>query len=145
MTAKEYLNQAYYVDKEITAKIEEIEKLNALATKATTTFSDMPGSPNRDIHKNEKLLVKIIDLENEITDRIDYLIDLKRDIYSVINQVKNPDYKLLLEMRYLCFKKWEEIAIDMHLDLSWIYKIHKRALEAAYSEIGSELLSGTVN
>ena len=47
MNAKEYLKQAFYLDKRINSKLEQVESLNALATKATSTLSDMPKSPNR--------------------------------------------------------------------------------------------------
>lgn len=128
MTTKEYLGQAYYIDREINSKIEIIDKLNALAMKTSPTMSDMPGSPTRNVHKKEDVIVKIMDLENEITERIDYLVDLKREIYRIINSVKNPDYRMLLELRYLCFRKWEEIAVEMNLEISWVHKLHNRAL-----------------
>ena len=49
--AKEYLKQAFYLDKRINSKLEQVESLNALATKATSTLSDMPKSPNRGTSK----------------------------------------------------------------------------------------------
>ena len=53
MNAKEYLKQAFYLDKRINSKLEQVESLNALATKATSTLSDMPKSPNRGTSKLE--------------------------------------------------------------------------------------------
>lgn len=46
MNAKEYLMQARYLDERITSKTQQIASLNELATKCTSTFSDMPKSPN---------------------------------------------------------------------------------------------------
>lgn len=45
--------------------------MHELATKANTTLSDMPECPNRNIHRMEDVLVKIVDLENEINEDID--------------------------------------------------------------------------
>ena len=45
MNAKDYLNKAYRLDQRINSKLEQVESLNALATKATSTLSDMPRSP----------------------------------------------------------------------------------------------------
>ncbi len=42
MTTKEFLNQAYRIDQRINSKLEQIISLHALATKATSTLSDMP-------------------------------------------------------------------------------------------------------
>lgn len=39
-------------------------------------------------------------------------------------------YQTLLELRYLCFKSWEQIAVDMGYDLRWLYRLHHRALNA---------------
>ena len=47
MNAKEYLLQARYLDERITSKTQQIASLNDLATRCTTTFSDMPRNPNR--------------------------------------------------------------------------------------------------
>ena len=46
MTAKEYLLQAHYLDERITSKTQQIASLNELATRCTSTISDMPKSPN---------------------------------------------------------------------------------------------------
>ena len=66
MNAKEYLTQAYRIDQRISGKIEQVKELHILATKATSTVSDMPGSPTRNIHRMEYVIVKIVDLEDEI-------------------------------------------------------------------------------
>ncbi|MCM1530108.1 MAG: hypothetical protein NC093_08960 [Alistipes sp.] len=128
MTVKEYLEQARFLDLRIDAKLEEVDHLNALATKATTVYSDAPGCSDKDSAKMAKTIEKIIDLENEISRDIDSLIDLKRDILSTIKQVPNQEYQYILEQRYLNFVKWEQIAVEMSLDLRWIYRRHGMAL-----------------
>lgn len=60
MTVKKYLSQAYKIDNDINSKLEQVASLRDLATKATSTMSDMPGSLNRNIHKMEDAIVKII-------------------------------------------------------------------------------------
>ena len=47
MTAKNYLGQAYRLDQRINSKIDQISSLNDLATKCTSTITDMPKNPNR--------------------------------------------------------------------------------------------------
>ena len=64
MTAKEYLSQALNIDRSINSKLEQVASLHELATKATTLMSDMPGSPNRNIHKMEDAIVKMVELED---------------------------------------------------------------------------------
>ena len=129
MTSKEYLSQAYRIDQRINSKLEQIVSLRALATKATSTLSDTPPSGTRNVHSMEDIIAKIVDLENEINRDIDILVDLKREFVSVIREIDNTEYQTLLELRYLCFKTWEQIAVDMGYDLRYIHKLHNRALE----------------
>lgn len=82
--ARNYLEQAYRIDQRINSKIEQVASLHGLATKANSTLTDMPGSPNRNIHRMEDIIVKIVDLENEINHDIDTLVDLKTEITQVI-------------------------------------------------------------
>ena len=119
MTAKEYLSQAYRIDQRINSKIEQIASLRELSLKATTTLSDMPKG-TRNVHSKEKIITKMMDLENEI---------IKQTIVSVIKAVDNTEYQTLLELRYLCFKQWEQIAVTMGYSLHHLYKIHNAALK----------------
>ncbi len=128
MTSKEYLGQAYRLDQRINSKIEQVENLSLLATKCTTTISDMPKNPNRGGSRMEDSIVKIIDLQEEINQDIDALVDLKAAIVGVIKAVKHTEYQTLLELRYLCFYTWEQIAVTMNYGIDNIFKLHRKAL-----------------
>ena len=130
MTAKEYLSQAYRLDKRIDSKIEQLKSLNLLATKCTSTLSDMPKSQSISNSRLEDTVVKIVDLQEEIDMDIDSLVDLKRDIVKTIKSVQNPEYQIILELRYLCFKTWEEIAVQMNCSIDNVFKIRKNALKS---------------
>ena len=87
----------------------------------------------------EETVVKIIDLEREIDRDIDALVNLKREIMRVVNRIESAEYKTILEMRYLQFKKWEQIALLMSTDLRWVYRMHGRALNEVQKIINSPL------
>ena len=127
--AKEYLGQAYRIDQRINSKIEQVSALNNMATKATSTISDMPGSATRNIHRMEDVIVKIIDLQDEINADIDELVDFKAEVMSVIKSIDNLEYQTLLELRYLCFKPWEQIAIELGYSINNVFKMHRKAIE----------------
>ena len=129
MTAKEYLGQAYRLDQRINSKLEQVMSLRSLATKATSTLSDTPPSGTRNVHRMEDIIVKIVDLENEINRDIDNLVDLKREMVSVIKAVTDPEYQTLLELRFLCFRTWEQIAVDMNYSIQHIYRLYDKALK----------------
>lgn len=130
MTAKDYLSQGYRLDQRIKSKMEQISNLNDLATKATVAMSGMPHSPNRGSSTMANAVEKIIDLENEINAEIERLVILKQNIIDTIQSVEDMEYQTLLEKRYLCFQKWEQIAIDMDYSIDNVFKVHKKALAA---------------
>lgn len=131
MKAKEYFDQAYRLDQRIDSKIKQVASLNELATKCTSTLSGMPHSPNHGQSSMAEAIYKIVDLQAEINEDIDRLVDLKRDMVKVIKSVDGADFQLLLELRFLCFKNWEQIAVEMGYSIHHIYKIYRLALAAA--------------
>lgn len=52
----------------------------------------------------------------------------KAEAEERIEGIENDDYKLLLTLRYLRFKTFEEIAVEMGFTFQWICELHKRAL-----------------
>lgn len=129
MKAKEYLGQAYRLDQRINAKLEQVVSLNQLATKCTSTITGMPHSPSKSTSTMADVIAKIIDLEAEINSDIDRLVDLKQSIMRLIKQVSNPEYQTLLELRYLCFKTWEQVAVEMTYSLQHLFRLHDTALK----------------
>lgn len=129
MNAKDYLLQARYLDERITSKTQQIASLNDLATRCTSTFSDMPRNPNHGGSRLEDCIIKIIDLEDSLKKDIEKLVDLKREIMGVIKSVPNVEYQTLLEKRYLCFITWEQIAVDMNYSMQHIHRMHSSALK----------------
>ena len=130
LSAKEYLSQAYRIDQRINAKLEQITALRALATKATSTLSDMPRSDSPNLCRMSDIILKIVDLENIINRDIDELVNLKCEISSVIQAVEVPEYQTLLELRYLCFKTWEQIAVEMSYSIQHTFRVHEQALKS---------------
>ena len=129
MTAKEYLSRARYLDARINTKIKQLEALNTLATSATSVLTGMPHSPNKATSKMADIVDKIVDLQAEINRDIDALVDLKGEMRSKLEMVPAEDYKAILEMRYLCFMSWEQIASNLGLSVPYTYKLHDRALK----------------
>ena len=130
MNAKEYLSQVMRIDQRINSKLEQLQKLRASSTKATATLSDMPRPESPDLQRLETTVAKIVDLENEINRDIDTLVNLRGEIYHLIQTVQDVNQQLLLELRYLCFKSWREIAEMMGLEERYVLKVHGRALNA---------------
>ena len=129
MTAKEYLQQARFLDQRIDSKIAQVASLNELATKCTSTLTGMPRNPNRGTSTMADAVAKIVDLQAEINRDIARLVDLKREMVAVIKAVVHIEHQTLLEKRYLCYQTWEQIAVDMCYNVRHLYRVHEEALE----------------
>jgi len=127
--AKDYLSQAFHIDKQLKSKLEQLNVLRNLATTTTQPLSDMPGSPNRNIDRMDKAIIKIVEMEQEISEEVDKLVTLKREIAQCIKRVDDIDCQLILEFRYLCFMSWEDIAIEMNCTVRNIHILHGKALK----------------
>ena len=130
MTARDYLSQAYRLDQRINSKLEQVESLNELATKVSSTLTGMPKNPNSATSTMADTVTKIIALQAEINNDIERLVDLKREMVAVIKAVANTERQTLLELRYLCFKTWEQIAVEMNYTVRNVHLLHKEALKA---------------
>ena len=130
MTPKEYLNQAYWLDRRINSKLAQLSALQEMATKTTSIMSGDVVSRTRNVHSMEDVMARIIDMQAEINGDIDRLVNLKREIMQAVKAVDNPELQTLLELRYLCFMDWPDIASEMHCSESNVYKVHSRALRA---------------
>ena len=93
MNVKEYLAKAYGLDETINTKLETLSMLRSLLTKTTSVISGMPQGCG-DGRGLEKSIAKIVDLENEINRDIDELVDIKANIKSMIDTIKNPSQKI---------------------------------------------------
>ena len=126
MTAKEYLNQAYKIDRKINLNIEKINSMKAsLYGRGVSYESDGSGhgTPNP-----LPAVQKVLEYEERINEEIGKLVDKRLEIEATINKVNDEVLREILVRRYLNYQKWDRIAIEMHRDLRWIYRLHGRAL-----------------
>ena len=106
MTPKEFLQQIRSADRLIDSKLKQLECLRDETTRTSSMISDMPRSDSPNLQRMESTIVKLLDLEAEINADIDRLVDMKRVARDAINALSNADQRLVLELRYLCYKTW---------------------------------------
>ena len=129
MTAKEYLSQAFHIDQRISSKLSQVMRLREAATNCTATLTDMPRPDSPSRQQMADTICKIVDLEREINEDIDRLVDLKAEARKAINAVSDPDQQLILELRYLCYKPWNEIMTELGYSEPTVYRLHGEALK----------------
>jgi len=129
MNAKEYLSQAWYLDKRIKTKERQLDWLRSHAAYVSPRISDEPKvSASGRRSPVEEAVVRIVELETEINNSIANLIKLKQEIGRTIRDVNNMECETLLEMRYLTFLAWDQIASQLNYSQDYIYHLHRKAL-----------------
>lgn len=82
-------------------------------------------------------IVKIMSLEDDINARIDELVDMKQEAFTMINRIPDLDQQNILIGRYIQLKKWEDIALELNFSIQWVYELHGKGL-LAFSQANSE-------
>ena len=129
MTAKQFLSQAKKIDKKIDNYVLEMEQLLTLSTKITPNNTEERVQTSGIGDKVGDGAAKIVDVQRELDKWVDELIIKKKEIRNVIEKVDDVKCYDLLYKRYLLYKKWEEIALDMNYTTMGIWKMHGRALK----------------
>lgn len=129
MDAKEFLNRGYRTRERIRAKKERIEDWRQIAESITAELKPVVSFSSTPSMKVETCACNIVDLQQEIQEEINELVAVEREISQAISRAElDPTLRALLEMRYLNYLKWEEIAVRLDLTFRWTMTLHKRAL-----------------
>ena len=131
MTAKEYLKQAYLLDKQIQVEVKELEQLREMhGTIQGCSYGEKVGSnPNRNLEAPLiKTIEKIWEYEQKIDKKINRLVDLRSEINAAIEKMENPEERLLLKYRYLKNESWEDISYELNVSYRTVHRIHASAL-----------------
>ncbi|MCM1334275.1 MAG: hypothetical protein NC084_12055 [Bacteroides sp.] len=129
MTAKEYLSRYREIVREIKEKTEEIEYLEAIAEKVAPSSTRGGGGVISD--KVGRGAARLIDLRCELDDRIVRLMTMRQEIEAAIARSGDARDRLILRKRYIAGETWEEIAKELEITTVHVWRLHKRALEAA--------------
>lgn len=127
---KKYLRQIKWLGGIINSKTEQLKDLRNTAYSISGNEADERVQTSMKLDKIGGVISKIVDLENELNKRIDEFVDLKAEVTAKIDAVPDTDCRLLLMLRYLNFKTWEEIAEEMNYSYQWVHKIHNKALKS---------------
>lgn len=129
MTPKEFLQQAYFAQQEVDFKLEEMTRLQSLATRTTSTIKSTPSGSNLATSKIADAVAKIDEQRNRLAEEITELLKITEEVSDAIAKVKNFDERQILKYRYLRFYSWQQISILMKTSLRQIYRLHNQALE----------------
>ena len=127
MTAKEYLQQAYKMDKRIRILQGKVDKLRSALEYHSPSLESGGGSGSAD--RMPDTISKIMEYEQHAAKLQAEFVDKYTEIDKVIHSVEDDTLREVLERRYLLYQKWEQIAQEMHFTERRIFQLHGKALQ----------------
>lgn len=108
---------------------EELEQLQTRACKVTPALTGMPGGPS-DGQSLPRAVESIVQAQQELQAQINQCGYIRREVVAALEQVTNARDHEILRRRYLLNQKWEQIAVEMHLEYRWVTRRHRRTVES---------------
>ena len=105
MTAKEYLSQAYKLDKQADMIIQKADALRKSLYGRGQNSESGKSTPSGD--SLAKAIARVMDYEHKADEIIDKLIDMRIEIENAIASVPDPIQREVLERRYLMYQPFE--------------------------------------
>ena len=135
--AKDYFAQIRKTDRLIQRLIDTVNTLRSGLT--SQSYELKPDKVQTSGAKDTlgETIVKIMSLEDDINARIDELVDMKQEAFTMINRIPDLDQQNILIGRYIQLKKWEDIALELNFSIQWVYELHGKGL-LAFSQMNSE-------
>ena len=130
MTTKEYLNRAYVLNKEIKKDKEIIANLKDAAVNTSANVSDERVQTSAPTGSRMSTFVEmIVELENSVNKQEQELKVVRDEITTEINKITDIKQRLVLQLRYLDYYSWSNIAGVLCCSESLVYKIHSDGLK----------------
>lgn len=107
---------------------EELEQLHSRACKVTPALTGMPGGEG-DGQSLARAVESIVQARQELDAQINVCGDIRREVVAAIEQVTNQRDNEILRRRYILGQRWENIAVDTGIDLRWVYRRHRAAVQ----------------
>lgn len=124
---KEYLLQIKKIDKMIENKIAEKDQWRLIATGVTAAPDNERVKSSGSQQKMESAICRYMDIEKEIDASVDELIEKKKEVIGVIEQLPVAEYDILHKV-YIQYMNFYEIAENYDKTYSWVTTVHGRAL-----------------
>lgn len=140
--AKDFLKQLEKLDNMIENKMLERQQWKAIAMGMTSSgqsvlvkvkdkyelqMMDKVQAPGNQ-QKMADAVIKYIEIEEEINEYIDKLIDTKKEVLSVIEQLNAKEYDVLHKI-YVQHLDFNKVAEKKKRSYSWVTTVHGRALK----------------
>ena len=128
MKAIDFLRKIKKIDANINFYIEELEKLNALATRTTSVMGGERVQTSGSQQKMADCVVNIVEKQEQLANEVNRLESYKETARQLLLEC-DAECLTVLNKRYFQYKSWEEIAVEMKFTYQWVSGgLHRKAL-----------------
>lgn len=129
MTAADFLNQPYVLQRKIRVKEQKAKYYRELAESVSSSGFEEHYSASRNTDAPfVKYLQKVDELKGEIEEDYIRLAELKEGIDRAIDVIEDENEAMVLRYRYVMMLSMKEISKKMYYTLRWTQMIHVRAV-----------------
>lgn len=140
MTPKEvkiYLSRAWSIDREIEVLEKARQEMWDRCLSITAPLKEKVSTGNAE---NNSVLIKYIDFSKKLENTIDKLIDVKNEVFEMIQKLDSERHRSVLMLRYINFYNWEKIAVTLGYSYMQTCRIHGEALKMLAEKETQEML-----
>ena len=105
----------------------EIEALRSDAERVTPLLGALPGGAGES-GRVPRAVEAILEAQEQLRAQCDQCAAVRAEVEAAIARVPGQRDQEILRRRYILGQKWEQIAVEMVIDLRWIYRMHKRVV-----------------
>ena len=122
-----HLKQIRLIDKEINQMLNELERIQCSLMRSPQL--KQVSVQESKVGLKDDVYIKMIEYNDKINQKVDELIDTKKKVFDIIEQIKDHKQRLILKMRYVDCEKWEDIEEKLHVSKNTMHRIHRKALK----------------
>lgn len=112
---------------------EELKDQQTRACKTTAALTGMPGGGG-DGQALPRAVESIVAAQQELQAQINLCGATRREVVAALDLVVDARDHEILRRRYLLGQRWEKIAVEMNIELRWVYRRHRRAVSGLTME-----------
>lgn len=112
---------------------EELKDQQTRSCKTTAALTGMPGGGG-DGQALPRAVESIVAAQQELQAQINLCGATRREVVAALDQVTDARDHEILRRRYLLGQRWEKIAVEMNIELRWVYRRHRRAVSGLTME-----------
>lgn len=128
--AIKFLTQGRYLEADVKFAEEQLENLYTIATKCTGSLNPTAGvSSSKEDHSNEQIMIEIVSQKEKIEKLKSDYIQGMNEVTALIESIRSPLHRRLLNYRYITGLKWPEIEDKLCYSHSHTMNLHRQALQ----------------